>query len=179
MRGLKDSPMSESEERGPVAQRRRRSWVVWAVLGAGVLLLVLAARGGSLDYYRDVDGLLASADADAERPVRVKGTVVPESIRENPAADGVRFELRGAHRSVEVLYRGVLPPLFAPGREVVVAGHLRGKPPGRQAQVVGKQSGSAADAGDRGGAAGALPLFEAYEILTKCPSKYEARKEAP
>ena len=171
--------MNESEARGPLAQHRSRSWVVWAVLGAGILLLVLAARGGSLDYYRDIDVLLTSADVDAERPVRVKGTVAPGSIRESPTADEVRFELRGAHRSVEVLYRGVLPPLFAAGREVVVAGHLRGRPSGGQAQAVGRQSGSAADAGNEGGATASLPLFEGYEILTKCPSKYEAREEAP
>jgi len=171
--------MSGSEERERVAQRRARSWVVWAALGAGIVLLILAARGGSLDYYRDVDALLTSADVDAERPVRVKGTVAPGSIRDSPAADEVRFELRGAHRSLEVLYRGVLPPLFAAGREVVVAGHLRGRPSGGQAQAAGRQSGSAVDTGGGGGAASSLPLFEAYEILTKCPSKYEARKEAP
>jgi cytochrome c-type biogenesis protein CcmE len=171
--------MNENGERVPVAPRRSRAWVVWAALGAGVVLLVLAARGGSLDYYRDVDALLASAEAEAERPVRVKGTVAPGSIRESPAPDEVRFALRGAHRSLEVVYRGVLPPLFAPGREVVVAGHLRSRPSGGQAQAVGRQSGSATDTGDGGGAASSLPLFEAYEILTKCPSKYEARKEAP
>jgi hypothetical protein len=60
-----------------------------------------------------------------------------------------------------------------------VAGHLRGRPSSGQAQAVGRQSGSAVDAGNEGGAASSLPLFEAYEILTKCPSKYEAREEAP
>jgi len=171
--------MSVRGERGPVADRRRRSWIVWTALGAGIVLLVLAARGGSLDYYRDVDAFLASAASEADRPVRVKGTVAPEGVRETPAADEVRFELRGAHQSLEVLYRGALPPLFAPGREVVVAGCLRGRLSGGQGQGVGKEPGSAFSAG--GGAAGAssLPLFEAYEILTKCPSKYEARTDAP
>lgn len=171
--------MSEREEQKPVAERRTRSWMVWAALGAGVVLLVLAARGGSLDYYRDVDNLLASAEVGAERPVRVKGTVAPESVRDNPTADEVRFQLSGARRSLEVLYRGVLPPLFAPGREVVVAGYLRGAASEGQAQGFGKEPGAPPSAGKGRGVQGSLPLFEAYEILTKCPSKYEARTKAP
>jgi cytochrome c-type biogenesis protein CcmE len=169
-----------NESGGPEAsgKRRARSWVVWAALAGGILLLVLAARGGSLDYYRDVDTLLASPQAAAERPVRVKGTVAPESIREDPGADEVRFELRGAHRSLEVLFRGVLPPLFAPGREVVVAGYLHSVPSEGEAQDFGRQAESTSRAPNGGGGQTSLPLFEAYEILTKCPSKYEAAKEA-
>ena len=117
-------------------------------VGAGVVLLVVAGLSGSLDYYRDVDSLLSAPDLQPGVAVRVKGTVVAESVSHEMATGVTRFELAGERHSIPVLFPGDPPPLFGPGREVVVTGYLR-----------------------RGG------LFEAHEVLTKCPSKYEARRK--
>jgi len=133
----------QAEERAPRA--RKKLCVVLAAVGVGVALILVAAWSGSLDYYRDVDALVTSPDVSPDEAVRVKGTVVPGSIEHEITIGETRFELRGKSHSIQVLFAGDPPPLFAPGREVVVAGRLR--------------------TGHR---------FEAYEVLTKCPSKYEA-----
>ncbi len=110
---------------------------------------MVAALSGSLDYFSDVDALLASTDRDPEETVRVKGTVVPGSIDHDVGVGVTRFELAGEQREIAVVFAGAPPPLFAAGREVVVSGRLRTD-----------------------------GVFEAYEVLTKCPSKYEARRGA-
>lgn len=130
---------------------RKGLWPALAVVGLGAVLVLIAARGSSLDYYRDVDALLSSGvPLQQGRPVRVKGTVVPGSVRHDLSSGETRFLLGGKSRQLEVTFTGALPPLFAPGREVVVTGRLQ--PGGR---------------------------FQAYEVLTKCPSKYEARRDDP
>ncbi len=66
----------------------------------------------------------------------------------NAYAGGLRFQLRdirgGAREKVTVLYRGSVPDLFRPGRDVVVDGRLRN---GTFVAVPGS-------------------------LITKCPSKY-------
>jgi len=127
---------------------RKRLWV-FVVLALGVGLILVAARTGSLDYYRDVDALISSPQVDPDRPVRVKGTVVPGSIEYDLASGRMGFTLRGKTQAMDVVFPGDPPPLFAPGRDVVVSGCLRPGGP-----------------------------FEAYEVLTKCPSKYEALRDS-
>jgi len=128
--------------------KARRRLLILAALVGGSALILLAARSGSLDYYRDVDSLVSSQALQPDHPVRVKGTVALGSVERDLASGRTRFVLRGRTQSIEVLFTGDPPPLFAAGREVVVAGYARPGAP-----------------------------FEAYELMTKCPSKYEARRE--
>jgi len=143
------SLMTENEQ--PVEALPSKAWkrlLILAALVGGSAFVLLAARSGSLDYYRDVDALVSSQGIGASQPVRVKGTVAPGSVERDLASGRTRFVLRGRTQSIEVLFTGDPPPLFAAGREVVVAGYARPGAP-----------------------------FEAYELMTKCPSKYEARRE--
>ncbi len=137
----------EKQTESPSSKAAKRLWVSVALVG-GVALILVAAWSGSLDYYRDVDALVSSQQVDPERPVRVKGTVEPGSIEYDLTSGRTRFRLRGKTHAIDVVFPGDPPPLFAPGREVVVSGYLRPAAP-----------------------------FEAYEVLTKCPSKYEALKD--
>ena len=82
--------------------------------------------------------------------VKLAGYVLEGTVRDRAKAreGGMRFRLRDVDgtKSVAVLYRGSVPDLFAEGRHVVVDGMLRD---GR---------------------------FVADTMVTKCPSKYEAKK---
>ena len=137
---------AEQEAPQPASPSRRRLWVVLAAVGLGAVVVLIAAKGSTLDYYGDVDSLVASeAGALAsDRAVRVMGTVVPGSLQRDLITGESRFLLRGRSSEVEVIFYGALPPLFEPGEEAVVTGRLQ--PEGR---------------------------FQASEVLSKCPSKFE------
>jgi cytochrome c-type biogenesis protein CcmE len=79
--------------------------------------------------------------------LRVAGRVASKSIEWNPATLDLKFRLANFEESdgVPVTYNGVLPDMFADGRDVIVEGTYA-----------------------HGGA------FHARTLLTSCPSKYEA-----
>jgi cytochrome c-type biogenesis protein CcmE len=127
----------------------QRRFVVGAVLiAAAVSYLVYAGIRTTSMYYFNLDEFLARRDQHVGEDLRVKGWVRDGSVRWDARTNDLAFELARPDGSgaVPVAYRGVLPDMFAPGREVVVEGRY---------------------------AAGALA---ARQIMTSCPSKYEAAK---
>ncbi len=82
--------------------------------------------------------------------VGLSGTVVGTPSGDARAA-GLRFRLRDVEgtRSVPVVYRGSVPDLFASGRAVHLEGRLRN----------------------------GVFVAEPNTLVTKCPSKYTAKKE--
>ncbi|MCS5621955.1 MAG: cytochrome c maturation protein CcmE, partial [Nitrospinaceae bacterium] len=82
--------------------------------------------------------------------LKVKGNVVNGSIQRDPNDYlNVKFLIEEKDASLKVAYQGVTPDMFIDGGEVVVEGTL------------GKDG-----------------VFHANTLLTSCPSKYEAEKEA-
>jgi cytochrome c-type biogenesis protein CcmE len=127
----------------------QRRFVIGAVLiAAAVSYLVYAGIRTTSMYYFTLDEFLAQREAHAGEDLRVKGWVRKDSIRWDARTNDLAFELARPDGSgaVPVSYRGVLPDMFAPGREVVVEGRYL---------------------------TGALT---ARQIMTSCPSKYEAAK---
>ena len=117
------------------------------VVGGAVAYLLLSSFGGdSMIYYKTVDELLAERARFESRPIRINGLLVEGSILRRPGTDEHRFSLTKNGAELSVTYRGILPETMLPGRELVVEGVLR---PGSNE-------------------------LAATEILTKCPSKYEA-----
>jgi len=114
--------------------------------GAVAYLLFSSLEGGGMVYYVTVDELLAQRARREGKPIRVNGLLVDGSVARRTGTDEYRFSLAKNGRKIEVTYRGILPDTMLPGREIVVEGVLR---PGSDD-------------------------FAASEILTKCPSKYEA-----
>ena len=114
--------------------------------GAVAYLLFSSLEGGGMVYYVTVDELLAQRARREGKPIRVNGLLVEGSVARKAGTDEYRFELTKNGREIEVTYRGILPDTMLPGREIVVEGVLR---------------------------PGSVELAAA-EILTKCPSKYEA-----
>lgn len=78
------------------------------------------------------------------RNVRVTGYVVGESIDWEPSELRLRFDVVDDGGRLAVVYEGPRPDMFRDGAEVVVEGRM-----------------------------GASGLFEARQIILKCPSKYE------
>ncbi len=124
--------------------------IVVAWLVGQVIYLLVWGLDDTVIYYKTVDELLADPARFETQPVRINGILVPQSVRNKPGTDEFRFQLEKRHQALDVAYRGVLPDTMKEGQELVVHGVYN----------------------PRGG------IFNASEILTKCPSKYESKAKA-
>jgi cytochrome c-type biogenesis protein CcmE len=133
---------------------------------AAVATLIYAAVRETSTYFMTVEEYAADPGAHADKPLRLAGRVRDGSVDWNPstldlaftiqpippraegesAAAAAAAELPPAQRdmTLPVRYNGVLPDMFAAGRDVIVEGRV-----------------------ERG-------VFHANTLLTTCPSKYEA-----
>jgi cytochrome c-type biogenesis protein CcmE len=123
--------------------------IVSAVAGTLVYLIV-SSFGESMIYYKTVNEILAERNRFENETVRVNGLFKKGSLKQKPNTDEYKFDLLKNGKSLTVVYSGILPDNLKPGVEMVVQGKL----------VAGKN------------------VFNATEILTKCPSKYEKTAES-
>lgn len=118
------------------------------VVAVGYLITMGISKNSK--YFFTVDELMAQKVSYTGTGLKVKGTVVNGSITRAPNDYlQVSFAIQENNSNLNVVYQGVTPDMFADGREVVVEGML------------------AKDG-----------VFHANTLLTSCPSKYEAEKEA-
>lgn len=122
---------------------------ILAVIGA-VVYLVISGFDDTVVYYKTVNELLADPGRFETRPVRINGALVAGSVRAKPGTNEFRFQLSKSNEMLDVAFQGVLPDTMQEGQELVVQGVF--------------------DPGTK--------TFQAEEILTKCPSKYEAEAKA-
>jgi cytochrome c-type biogenesis protein CcmE len=127
--------------------RNRRFIIGATIIIAAVSYLVFAGIRETSVYYLTIDEFLAKREAMAGEGLRVAGRVASKSIDWNPATLDLKFRLANFEENdgVDVAYNGVLPDMFAEGRDVIVEGTY-----------------------GHGGS------FHARTLLTSCPSKYEA-----
>lgn len=119
------------------------------IVGAVGYLITMGISNTST-YFFTVDELLSQKASFTGAGLKIKGSVVNGSIQRDPNDYlDVKFAIEEKESSLKVAYQGVTPDMFADGREVVVEGRL------------GKDG-----------------VFHANTLLTSCPSKYEAEKEA-
>jgi cytochrome c-type biogenesis protein CcmE len=128
---------------------KRRFVVGAALIAAAVSYLVYAGIKTTSMYYFEMDEFLAQRTAHAGEDLRVKGWVRSGSVQWDAATNRLAFELarKDGSEPVSVAYHGILPDMFAEGREVVVEGRYE------------------------------APSLRAKQIMTSCPSKYEAQKQ--
>jgi cytochrome c-type biogenesis protein CcmE len=119
------------------------------VVGGGLGLLVAQSLGENLEYYKQVDEVMASPAAWKGKRLKLGGHVLKGSIFNKQGTLEYVFTVERNGKSVQVHYTGIVPDTFKDDAEVVVAGKL----------------------GDDG-------VFEAHEVIAKCPSKYEAARKA-
>jgi cytochrome c-type biogenesis protein CcmE len=119
------------------------------LIAAAVSYLVYAGIRSTSVYYFDMDEFVTRRAEHAGQDLRVKGWVRAGSVQWDPATNRLAFELARQDGSdpVPVAYTGILPDMFAEGREVVVEGRY-----------------------DASG-------MRAKQIMTSCPSKYEPERQ--
>ncbi|MCY4262274.1 MAG: cytochrome c maturation protein CcmE [Candidatus Dadabacteria bacterium] len=108
--------------------------------------LVFAGVKDSMVYYITVDELLEDIPDIYGQKIRVSGTVVHGSIK-NELDDSLRFTIADGKGEIHVEYDGIIPDIFTDGVEAVVEGKFY--------------------AGN---------IFEADLLLAKCPTKYESEE---
>ncbi|MEO6025803.1 MAG: cytochrome c maturation protein CcmE [Candidatus Binatia bacterium] len=127
--------------------RNRRFIIGAAIIVAAVAYLVYTGIRETSVYYLTIDEFLTRREAVAGEGLRVAGRVGADSVAWNPATLDLKFRLANFddNDGVDVMYNGVLPDMFAEGRDVIVEGTYAHQ-----------------------------GAFHARTLLTACPSKYEA-----
>lgn len=121
------------------------------VIVAAMAFLAVSSFQGNAMYYLTVPELQAQAKAEGaafyDRMVRVSGPLHKESIDWNPKTMTLKFHINDGNAMFPVVYIGPVPDTLQNGETVVVEGKYT-----------------------RDG------VFNASNILVKCPSKYEGEK---
>ncbi len=120
------------------------------MLAAAVGFLIYSAASETSVYYMTIAEFSAKKDSLANEGVRIAGRVRDGTVHWEPRDLDLKFALADfeapANAGVPVHYNGILPDMFAEGRDVIVEGKY----------------------GNDG-------VFHAHTIMTSCPSKYQAK----
>jgi cytochrome c-type biogenesis protein CcmE len=137
--------------------KRRFFLGILLVIGAVAYLIYTGIRETS-NYYLTIEEFLPQKEAFANEGVRLAGRVQSGSMHWNPKDLQLHFVLGPFKEQVgaavqtvgiPVYYQGILPDMFAEGRDVIVEGRYN-----------------------------AEQAFLAKTLMTSCPSKYEPEKTA-
>lgn len=140
--------MTENQANVPAKGRRSAKQVKFMVGGAIVVLIIAYL------VFSSMQGATAAylavrevqAAAPSDRLVRVSGTVVGDTIDWDAHNVVLRFELADDTGRLPVVYKGVRPDMLRDGATATVEGKM-----------------------------GPGGVFQATQILLKCPSKYEEK----
>jgi len=140
--------MSENPASAPVKAGRSGKQVKFFAGGAIVVLVIAYLILSSIKgaTAQYVTTSEAKSIGLANRMVRVSGIIVGETIDWNAQSLMLRFELSDDAGRLPVVYKGVRPDMFQDGATATVEGKV-----------------------------GSDGVFQASQILLKCPSKYEAK----
>ncbi len=117
---------------------------------AAIGYLITTGINSTSKYFFTVDELMSQKTSYAGAGLKIKGNVVNGSIvRDTDNYLKINFAIEDKSSNLNVVYEGIIPDMFKDGQEVVVEGTLA-------------QNG----------------VFHANTLLTSCPSKYEAEREA-
>ena len=104
--------------------KRRRLWLLVAslsVLGAAAALILTALNDNLVFFYSPSQ--VAEKNIAPDRRFRLGGLVEAGSVQKN--GEEVRFTVTDTHKTLPVVYRGLLPDLFREGQGVIAEGALR------------------------------------------------------
>jgi len=141
---------------------RRGTWIkagLSAVVIGGVLtFMVSSSLSESMEFFHPADVVIVKGAELVGQRMRMGGHVVKASIFHKPDSLEYQFDVtpipgmvkhpEALGKSIAVHYAGVVPDTFKDDAEVIVTGKL-----------------------------GANGVFEATDLLAKCPSKYEAAQK--
>ncbi|HEY8425345.1 MAG TPA: cytochrome c maturation protein CcmE [Limnochordales bacterium] len=118
------------------------------VVGSAVLYLMAMGFTRTAPYYLTVSEIQVRAGSLQDKPLRVAGVLVGDSIQWDVQNFFLRFAITDGQETLTAEYRGVRPDNFEGGKQVIVEGRLR--PDG---------------------------VFVANQVMVQCPSRYEAEKD--
>jgi cytochrome c-type biogenesis protein CcmE len=130
---------------------KKNKFIVGSILiVSAVAYLITTGISSTSKFFFTVDELAQQSQSYHGKGLKIKGNVVMGSIVRNPNDKlDVAFSIEEKTSVLPVVYKGITPDMFKDGGEVVVEGTLM-------------KDGT----------------FHANTLLTSCPSKYEAEKEA-
>lgn len=108
-------------------RQKKLFWVIGTLIGAIIAVaLIIYAIGQQTDYYYDSTAIMTGA-APQHKRIRAGGMVVKGSVKRD-AKDPVliHFVITDFKATTPVVYRGILPDLFAENSGVVATGKLEG-----------------------------------------------------
>jgi cytochrome c-type biogenesis protein CcmE len=133
-------------------ERKYRFLVGGFLLAGAIGYLIYTAASSTSVYYMTIAEFVPQRAALAHEGVRVAGRVRDGTVQWDARTLDLAFVLgdfeAASELSVPVKYRGLLPDMFAEGRDVIVEGKYGGD-----------------------------GVFHAHTVLTSCPSKYEAEAQ--
>ena len=132
-----------------IFNNKTRLLVVGSVMAIALAYLVYAAFPGNTLYYLTVSEFLSDGQSTSGKSVRVVGKLLPESFERVPDTVQANFILTDEGQTLAATYNGVLPDLFFnPHSDVVLEGSY----------------------GEDG-------IFQAHDLIVKCPSKFQALRD--
>ena len=143
-----ESNTTETLDAAPAGQPiwlNRKLMAAGAILAVAVGFLIYNAIDGSAAFYMTVSELEASGTTIQGEKVRVGGDVVDGSIVRGDIGEELRFDVTDGESQISMVYDGDVPDIFADHAEVIATGTI-----------------------------GPDGVFVADELLTKCPSRFEA-----
>ena len=143
--------LSQQESEG--SGQRTRFIILGTVLALAVAYMVYAAFPGNVLYYLTVSEFKLAHEYQDGRTVRVAGALVAGTFHRQENSTYSNFQLidkeGGSAERLAASYTGIMPDLFFnPHSEIILEGRYG---PGH--------------------------VFEAKNIMVKCPSKYQALEE--
>ncbi len=105
--------------------KRRRLWLVvgsLGTLGVAAALVLTALNDNIVFFYSPTQ--IAEKHIPPERRFRMGGLVEAGSVKKSADGQVTNFIVTDTHKTVNVVYRGLLPDLFREGQGVVAEGML-------------------------------------------------------
>jgi cytochrome c-type biogenesis protein CcmE len=129
--------------------KRAKIFVVFIALIAAIGYLIISGLEGTFVYSRTISEVRRLGKEVADQGLRIEGTVVQGSLQKSETTLHCTFALADSlGEFIEIRYDGILPDTFKEGMPAVAEGKYH-----------------------------ADDYFVATNVLTKCPSKYEAAPE--
>ena len=104
--------------------KRKRLWLLMgslSVLGVAAALVLVSLNDNIVFFYSPTQ--VAEKNIPPDRRFRLGGLVEAGSVKKN--GEEVRFRVTDTVKTVDVVYRGLLPDLFREGQGVIAEGALR------------------------------------------------------
>jgi cytochrome c-type biogenesis protein CcmE len=136
--------MAGTKQQGKSANKQTKFIVGGLIIVLVIGYLIFTSIQGSTAPYLTVTELRSKGPSVYERNVRVTGLVQGESVAWNAQDLILKFEIADEGGRLPVVYKGLRPDMFQDGAQAVVEGRYT-------------ESG----------------IFEAHNLMLKCPSKYE------